>query len=117
MQHEGLRAAGQGGGAEREFAVVAGDEVQEVETNVFAGGIERQPAVGCFRVEEVAPDLVHQFDPKGNVAHHLAVQAQSLSETSFRIVVLPEFPTIVEKHPGQKEIGVQVRVDGEEGLG
>lgn len=106
-----------GGGAEFELAVVGGDEVEEMETDVFAGGLEGEPVFGGVGVEEVAPEFVDEFDAEGDVAEHFAVEGEVLSEAGFGILVFPELADVVEKDTSDEEIFVEARVDGADGAG
>ena len=78
---------------------------------MFTGRIQGEPSVGNFGVDQIAPQFVDQFDPKGNVTHHLAVQTQGLRESRLGVVVFPELAAVVEEDSGDEKVGVQVGVD------
>ena len=99
------------GGAELELAVVAGDEVEQVQADVLVAGL-----AGCegfeFRgAHQVVPELVRQLDAERDVAEHLAVFRVDLAEAFLGVAVFPELAAIVEKHAGDHQVAVEFRVE------
>ena len=68
MEGNGFRGFGFDRGAELHFAVVGGDEVEEVKADVFGGRGEGFPLVE----REFAPEGVDEFDSDADVAEKFA---------------------------------------------
>ena len=68
VEGEGLGRARQHGRAEFVLAVVAADEVEQVQAGLLGGGFEIGPVGGFRRFQQVAPEFVDQFDAERDVA-------------------------------------------------
>ena len=112
MQGKGLRSGRQSGGSEFPGPVVAGDEVEEVEADQVAGRLQGSPCRGLAGVQNFPPELVDQFDPEGDMAHHFSVKGVGLGEACFRVVILPEFSAVMKENACNEEIFVEVGVGG-----
>jgi hypothetical protein len=115
MKGDGFWGLGEDGGAVFELAVVGGDEVEEVEADVLAGGVEQGPGGGFWEVHEIAPEFIDQFEAEGDVAEHLAVELVGLGEAGLGVAVFPKLAAVVKEDAGDEEVLIELWVNGAEG--
>jgi len=107
MKHDGFRGFGFDRRAELELAVMGGHQMQQVQADILRCGREGFP----FLQREFPPEGVDQLDPDADVPEEFAADFTGHVEALFRRAHFPEFSRVVEKHPGEKEVAVQVGVD------
>ena len=98
VKREGLGRARQDGRAELVLAVMAADQVEQVQAHVLIGRAEALPCGGLRGFRHISPEFVGEFDAQRDVAHHLAVQAEDLVEAVLGITVFPQLAAIMEQH-------------------
>lgn len=116
VKGDGFGGFGEDRGAEFELAVVGGDEMEEVEADVLAVGVEEGPVGGFGEVHEIAPEFIDEFEAEGDVAEHFAVKIVGLGEAGLGVAVFPHFAAVVEEDAGDEEVAVEVGIDGAEGV-
>ena len=103
VEGEGFGGFGLDGGSVLELSVMGGDEVQEMQANVFGGWLQGFPLIG----HDFTPKGVDEFDADADVAEELAAEFPRDVEALLGRAHFPQLAAVVEERAGQEQVAVQ----------
>ena len=91
--------------------------MEEMDADVLARGLFREPSLGGGAIGDVVPELIHQLDTERDVPEHFTVERVALGESFFGVLVFPELAAVVEKHTREHQVAIQLGVDATDRIG
>ena len=116
MESHGLGSLRFDRGTELFFAVMRGDQMNQVESDQVRVRRKWVPGRKLCPFFQPLPESVHQFNTHGDMTDEFCPEIVRHDKAFFRKAVFPEFARVVKKDAGQKKVAVQGRVDRRHGI-